>query len=436
MRGPVAPPSDRPAAPVALPNEVYVNGGERGGGVPFQQEPAAPGRSDAGGSSSPSRIRVGRSHPPAMAPPPVLAQAQGLSAAEGQQQQQQQQISSAAAPALATVAGHANSPPTAVAAQGGPSRLAVTSDPARSRTGPGGAALGVDGAVNGINKLQLQPPAAAQHNRRPATGSSSSTREGATLASSGSGSSIGSGQALRRVHPGVPVEHRFHHQQPQHLQQQQQQQPYHHQHQHQHQQHQQQLHQRRAHGPPVVQNFYPAPRTSRQQETQQLIGGGGGGARWLVDSFGRQIAPAESGARWLVDINGRQIAPAEGSVSSPPVAIINPSRKRLPVPMAVASGTPTIYPGCQECRELVKARLDEPVLLCEDRHRPGVFDTTTDGSVCGGAGGAEGGASGRQQQHQQHQQHQQLARKRGSTWRLRERTTTFNLGLILCLNIG
>ena len=100
--------------------------------------------------------------------------------------------------------------------------------------------------------------------------------------------------------------------------------------------------------------------------------------------------------------------------------------------MAVASGTPTIYTACQECRELVKARLDEPVLLCEDRHRPGVFDTT---SSEGGVGGAEE-ASGRQQQHRQHKQEQQLARKRGSTWRLRERTTTFHLGLILCLNIG
>ena len=435
MRGPVVPSSDRSAAPspVAHGNEVHVNGGERRG-VPFQQEPAAPGSSDTGGSRSPSSSKMNRALRPAMAPPAVLAQAQGLAAAEGQQQQQQRSaavrgISSAAAPALATVAGHANNSPTAVVAQGGPSRLPVTSDSDRSRIEPSGAALGasnlvgVDGAVNGINKLQLQPPA-AQQLRRP-TGSSSS-RGGARTTSSGSGSistasttininnsnNSSSGQALQRVHPGVSVEQRLHHQQQ--LQQQQ----YH----QQQQQHQQQQHQRRSHGS-VGRKFSPAPRTSRQQDTSQLLGGGGSGASWLVNSSGRPVAPADGGS----------VVSGAGSASTSPVAIINSSpRKRLPVPMAVASGTPTIYPACQECRELVKARLDEPVLLCEDRHRPGVFDTT---SSDGGADGAEG-ASGRQQQQQQHQQQQQLARKRGSTWRLRERTTTFHLGLILCLNIG
>ena len=280
MRGPVAPPSDRSAAqaPVALPNEMYVNGGERGA-VPFQQEPTAPGRSDASGSSSPSRGRINRAHPPAMAPAAVLspAPAQGLAAAEGQQQQRRpagvRGISTAAAPALATVAGHANNSPTAVVAQGGPSRLAVTSDSNRSRIGPGGAALrvsnvvDVDGAVNGINKLQLQPPA-AQHLHRP-TGSSSN-RGGATTTSSGSGSisttsttinntsssSSISGPALHRVHPGVPVEQRSHHQQQQQLQQQQYL-PY----------------QRRSHGLLGVRNFSPAPPTRRKQEKQQLLGG-------------------------------------------------------------------------------------------------------------------------------------------------------------------
>ena len=444
MRGPVAPPSDRSAAPAPLSNDVYVNGGEREGGA-FQHEPAASGRSDAGGggsNSSPSRRRV---HAPAITPPSLAqAQGRGLAAVEGQQQRSAgvRGISSAApapAAALTTVAGHANNnSSTAVAAQQrGPSRLAVTSDSARSsRLGPIGAAtLGgnklvdvVGGGSSSVNGLQLQPSISRRSGSSNSNRASFATTDTSTASiisttnnnnsSSSSNSSSGQQQLPQRAHPGiVPVEQR-HHQQPRQLQQQQQQQlpqqPQLH-----------QPHQRRIHNS-LTRIISPESSTRRQQERQQerLIAKAGSGASWLVNSSGRPIAPVDGGS---------SVAVPGSSISSSPKTNINSTpRKRLPVPMAVASGTPTIYPACQECRELVKARLDEPVLLCEDRHRPGVFDTTT------GEGGAEegGGGSGRQQQQQQHQHEQQLARKRGSTWRLRDKTATFHLGLILCLNIG
>lgn len=98
--------------------------------------------------------------------------------------------------------------------------------------------------------------------------------------------------------------------------------------------------------------------------------------------------------------------------------------RQPPTPLAVAR-TPGIVQGCLECDEAVMARLDEPVLLMEDRHAAGVFGFGEDEERVfdGGARlGATVGGGGR--------------RKHSATWRLRERTKTFNVGLIVCLNIG
>lgn len=131
---------------------------------------------------------------------------------------------------------------------------------------------------------------------------------------------------------------------------------------------------------------------------------------------------------------------AEGSISVGNSSndrnnLVSPSRRRplpppsSPAPLPVAPGTLVSVPGCIECGEVARARLDEPVLLMEDRHAAGVFgsdDIEWDGSGWGGgvqgsSGIGAGGGGGR---------------KQGATWRLRERTKTFNVGLIICLNIG
>lgn len=144
------------------------------------------------------------------------------------------------------------------------------------------------------------------------------------------------------------------------------------------------------------------------------------GEIWLCNSEGRFIAPAGgAAAAAAADAAARDGIPA-GS-SSPIIAALQAKaspEKVLPVPMAVRFGTPDINPKCLECQDLVRARLDEPVLLREDRHcDAGLFGRGDEDR----AAVEEGEGS---------------TRNAVSPWRLRNKTRTGHIGLILCLNIG
>lgn len=141
-----------------------------------------------------------------------------------------------------------------------------------------------------------------------------------------------------------------------------------------------------------------------------------GGSRYLVNSSGNPVARA--GASGGGGGGGRARSPAKGITKRASL------RKRLPIPMVMRLGTQTMNSQCRECRELSQARLDEPVLLREDRHAAGVF--------------ADVGSRGEQAQEQEQQGSSGGGRRRGFPWRMRERskTKTFHVGLIACLNIG
>lgn len=108
----------------------------------------------------------------------------------------------------------------------------------------------------------------------------------------------------------------------------------------------------------------------------------------------------------------------------------NASGQPLSAPRAVSQGSPEAMTGCSEYAATLRARLDEPVLLREERHQFRVFDG---GGVGGGDVGDNGDADGEEEgAHLPATAHQ----GQGATWRLRERTKTSNVGLIICLNIG
>lgn len=169
-----------------------------------------------------------------------------------------------------------------------------------------------------------------------------------------------------------------------------------------------------------------------------------------------------------VGVNGGSIGPGGGVVV--PASTIPHNRIRTtqteegkrppPAPLTLITGTPLTTRNCGACAETVKARLDEPVLLMDDRHAAGVFseadedsDDSDDDSrdesqarateraaekaaatafwqhhhhAAGGAGGwmgTGGGLSGGDGQR-----HRAIWRPRGPK--------TSSVGLIICLNIG
>ena len=176
-----------------------------------------------------------------------------------------------------------------------------------------------------------------------------------------------------------------------------------------------------------------APTTSRLQERQHLIGGGRNGSGWLVDSSGRPVAPVYADdTETIVSMNLSRVP-----------------KTPLPLPKAVSSGTPVLYPKqCVACSERVSARLGEPVLLRDERHGTALFRSSDEGV------GVEVTQATSMQLHPTPQQQQLKLQQRereaaqgagrsgrttstlGSTWRLRERTKTCHVGIILCLNIG
>ncbi|CAM9414551.1 unnamed protein product, partial [Ectocarpus sp. 6 AP-2014] len=91
---------------------------------------------------------------------------------------------------------------------------------------------------------------------------------------------------------------------------------------------------------------------------------------------------------------------------------------------------PEINAKCPECQDLVKARLDEPTLMSEDRHR------WEDGAFGAGGGASETLESGGGGEQAAAEEAGSTARRAASAWRLRELTRTFNVGIILCLNFG
>ncbi len=112
------------------------------------------------------------------------------------------------------------------------------------------------------------------------------------------------------------------------------------------------------------------------------------------------------------------VVPAGGS-GSPIIAALQATEKTIqPAPLAVRLGTPSIRPKCPECDELVRAGLHEPTVLCEDRHcdRSVFGELEEDEEEEQAAGGGAGRVV--------------------SPWRLRNKTRTGNIGIILCLNIG
>ncbi|CAM9850441.1 unnamed protein product, partial [Ectocarpus sp. 4 AP-2014] len=170
---------------------------------------------------------------------------------------------------------------------------------------------------------------------------------------------------------------------------------------------------------------------------------------WFVNASGRFVAPATKGSAAAAvaaaassgGAAGPAAAGAAGGSGSPIITALRVQatpEKILPVPMVVASSSgsgsgsgggtaPEINAKCPECQDLVKARLDEPTLMSEDRHR------WEDGAF--GAGGSasetlESGGRGEQAAAGS------TARRAASAWRLRELTRTFNVGIILCLNFG
>lgn len=176
----------------------------------------------------------------------------------------------------------------------------------------------------------------------------------------------------------------------------------------------------------VARTLVLAPTTSRYQEQHHLIGGEGG-AGWLVDSSGRRVAPAN----------------ADDTDAIVPMRLSRVPKSLLPLPKAVSSGTPVLYPKqCFVCGERVSARLGEPVLLREERHEEGVLKCVG-GDV--GVGVTSPPTPPELNPQPKQQRHNRQLRQVhgaggvstvGSTWRLRERTKTFDVGIILCLNIG
>ncbi|CAN0253804.1 unnamed protein product, partial [Ectocarpus fasciculatus] len=176
------------------------------------------------------------------------------------------------------------------------------------------------------------------------------------------------------------------------------------------------------------------------------------GESWFVNASGRSVAPA-TGYAAAAASSAAGNGPAAGAAGGPGSPIITALRVQatpeniLPVPMVVGSSSsgggggcggggtvPEINAKCPECQDLVKARLDEPTLMSEDRHR------WEDGAFGGEGGGAsetllESGAGGRQEAAAAAAAGS-TARRAASAWRLRELTRTFNVGIILCLNFG
>lgn len=132
-----------------------------------------------------------------------------------------------------------------------------------------------------------------------------------------------------------------------------------------------------------------------------------------------------------------------------------------PTPLAFVSGMPLNVPGCRGCTESSRARLDEPVLFLEDRHAAGVFseaqieEEDDDNEVdyfdrFDGLGETESKASATAFWQQQLQAagagieiHSEACgsssidgRQPISSWRIKERTKTLNVGLIMCLKLG
>lgn len=192
----------------------------------------------------------------------------------------------------------------------------------------------------------------------------------------------------------------------------------------------------------------PAAMTSWVNTTQVSGAGSGTGIRSGADvsSTGRGggvfvTAPARPA--------GRTHTPAE-------------EKRSPPTPLALSTSMPIIVPGCGACAETVQARLDEPVLLKEDRHTAGIFgqrseDDFDSGSESGSESdhferirGSEATAAAETYYYQQEQAAESGVlygssmiglgsgdgRRQNASWRSKERTKTFNVGLITCLNIG
>ena len=277
------------------------------------------------------------------------------------------------------------------------------------RAGAGGSGLEVAAAAGGANDSRLHSRNNLLLHLQPLPG-----RGGSRLASRGppppaAASSNGQPQRhhhhqqhqRRQLQAAPPEQQRWRHQPPPaHLQQQPQPE----------QQHRERRDRDRALNPtPPRTNF--VHQTGATPPAKQKTPG----EIWLCNSEGRFIAPAGgAAAAAAADAAAREGVPA-GS-GSPIITALQAKaspEKVLPAPMAVKMGTPKINPKCPECQDLVRARLDEPALLREDRH--------CDEDVFGGdpleRAGEEGGNA-------------------VSPWRLRNKTRTGHVGLILCLNIG
>ncbi|CBJ28833.1 hypothetical protein Esi_0122_0029 [Ectocarpus siliculosus] len=173
------------------------------------------------------------------------------------------------------------------------------------------------------------------------------------------------------------------------------------------------------------------------------------GESWFVNASGRFVASATKGsaaaAFAAAASSGRAAGPpAAGGSGSPIITALRVQatpENILPVPMVVATSSgsggggggtaPEINAKCPECQDLVKARLDEPTLMSEDRHRweDGAFgagDCASETLESGGGG----------EQAAAEEEAGSTARRAASAWRLRELTRTFNVGIILCLNFG
>ncbi|CAM9916731.1 unnamed protein product, partial [Ectocarpus sp. 12 AP-2014] len=171
------------------------------------------------------------------------------------------------------------------------------------------------------------------------------------------------------------------------------------------------------------------------------------GESWFVNASGRFVAPATKGSAAAAvaaaassgGAAGPAAAGAAGGSGSPIITALRVQatpENILPVPMVVAGSSgsgssggtaPEINAKCPECQDLVKARLDEPTLMGEDRHRweNGPFGARGSASeTLESEGEGEQAAAG------------STARRAASAWRLRELTRTFNVGIILCLNFG
>jgi len=139
------------------------------------------------------------------------------------------------------------------------------------------------------------------------------------------------------------------------------------------------------------------------------------GGQFTAGKLTPQAATTAAAAADAVAV--RAVVPA--GPSSPIIAALQATDKTIkPPPLAVRSGALTIRPKCPECDDLVRAGLHEPTVLCEDRH--------CDRSVF----------AGEEQQEEEEEEEAGGARRAVSPWRLRNKTRTGNIGIILCLNIG